>query len=233
MTVLILDSSGPYAVLAVADGEGNVLSTLAFESSRTLSTRLFSQVDAVLSAAGLNKGAIEALAVGIGPGSFTGLRIAVTTFRTMAQVLRVPLVGIPALAAYAEPLLALSYQLPLVVLMPSRRNEFYLSVYSSGDPVVAPLAESTDDARKRVADLAEGGRPVVLCGRTESLGSLPGTLVVQQRWPSPDSLARIAVGRLSTASDETLTLLPDYIVPPTITTPREASTAQRGRKSSK
>ena len=58
------------------------------------SRSLFSNIDKCLNEINLNIGDIECIGVGIGPGSFTGIRIAVTTARMLAQLLKIPLVGI-------------------------------------------------------------------------------------------------------------------------------------------
>lgn len=224
MTTLILDASGPYAVIAVANERGDVLSSMAFEASRTLSTRLFTQIESVLSAASLTKEDLTALAVGTGPGSFTGVRIGLTTFRTMAQVSGLPLVGIGTLDVYAEPLLALSFERPVVSVLNSRRNEVYVSVYKNGARIGNAIAESITAARQRIAGLALSDGGVILCGRAETIGDAPGSVLIQQRWPSADSLARLAAARLNAGDlDSALALLPEYVVAPIITTPRDPS----------
>ena len=53
---------------------------------------------------GIDLGHLAAIAVGIGPGLFTGLRVGVTTGKVMAQALRIPVVGIPSLDLVAYPL---------------------------------------------------------------------------------------------------------------------------------
>ena len=224
MTTLILDGSGSYAVVALSNEHGEVLSSVIFEASRTLSTRLFAQIEAVLSVAGLTKSDLMSLAVGTGPGSFTGVRIALTTFRTMAQVNGLPLVGISTLDAYAEPLLPLSHERPVVAVLYSRRNEVYVSVYKDGKRVGDAVAETIEAVRQRIAGLALSGGGVFLCGRTETVGDAPGALRITQRWPAPDSLARLAAMRLTAGeADNALALLPEYVVAPMISTPRDPS----------
>ena len=224
MTVLILDGSGPYAVVALSNSDGEVLSSLVFEASRTLSTRLFAQIEAVLSASGLTRNDLSALAVGTGPGSFTGVRIALTTFRTMAQTTGLPLVGISTLDAYAEPMLALSHERTVVAVLNSRRNELYIATYRDGKRIGEAEAQTPDAIRQRIAGLALSEGCVYLCGRTDTLGSAPGSLRIEQRWPTPDSLARLAAARLNAGEvDNELALLPEYVVPPIITSPRDPS----------
>ena len=69
-------------------------------------SQLIPTIDGALCAAGIAKHELEAICVGIGPGSFTGIRVAVVPARTLAQVLGLPLIGISSLEAAAFALLS-------------------------------------------------------------------------------------------------------------------------------
>src|ERR1051326_1892282 len=73
-----------------------------FRHGMHLSERLMAHLDAVLKEADATLEQVEAFAVGIGPGSFTGTRIGVMTMKTLASVRERPLVGISGLAALAH-----------------------------------------------------------------------------------------------------------------------------------
>ncbi len=64
--------------------------------------KLLLLVEEVLDAAGASWGDVERIAVGVGPGSFTGLRIGIATARGLAQARNLPLIGVSSLAALAE-----------------------------------------------------------------------------------------------------------------------------------
>ena len=99
MNILILDTATSIEIVAIRY-EG----TIADKSSATQnshSVTLFSSIDDACKELGITIHDINCIAVGIGPGSFTGIRIAVTTARMLAQILEVPLVGIHTQMLYA------------------------------------------------------------------------------------------------------------------------------------
>jgi tRNA threonylcarbamoyladenosine biosynthesis protein TsaB len=106
---------------------------------------------------------LSAVAVGIGPGMFTGLRVGVTTAKVLAQSLRVPVIAIPSLDLLAYPL---RYARRLVVAtIDARRNELYWAVYRQVPGGVQRVSEyelgTPDDL---VAELEARGEDALLCG---------------------------------------------------------------------
>src|SRR4051794_41337741 len=95
MLILAFDTATDVATSAlVADGE-----VLGERTSRAVT--LLEDVDALLRQAGARTRDVEALAVGIGPGSFTGVRIGLSTARGLALALDLPVAGVSTLAALA------------------------------------------------------------------------------------------------------------------------------------
>jgi len=95
MLILAFDTATDVATSAlVSDGE-----VLGERMSRAVT--LLEDVDALLRQAGARTGELEALAVGIGPGSFTGVRIGLATARGIALALDIPVAGVSTLAALA------------------------------------------------------------------------------------------------------------------------------------
>jgi tRNA threonylcarbamoyladenosine biosynthesis protein TsaB len=100
-------------------------------------TRVLGLVDAVLAAAGLEPGHVDRVAVGVGPGSFTGLRIGVATARALAQGWDVELVAVSTLRALAG---AAEHEGPVVAVVDARRGEVFAAGWRGGEEVIAPAA---------------------------------------------------------------------------------------------
>ena len=222
MTFLALDTSGTYCVLALAEDDGSVRAASLFQSRRTLSTRLLGEVDGLLTRNGLTLADMTAFAVGLGPGSFTGVRVGVTTAKTLAQVTGKPLVGVGTLDAYTTLLGGLNS--PVVPILPSRRGEVYAAVCQDGAYLEAPFAASLEALSERLAALAHA----VLCGETGLLTGWNGP-ALPQPWTPPEGLAKIAARRLLNGDiDNPFSLVPLYIVAPMISTPKSAPAPSAG-----
>ncbi|MGO8671567.1 MAG: tRNA (adenosine(37)-N6)-threonylcarbamoyltransferase complex dimerization subunit type 1 TsaB [Capsulimonadaceae bacterium] len=228
MPYLILDTSADHAVLVLAGREGAVAAATVYEGRRSLSRRLMGVLDRLLCENGLGLEDVDGLAVGVGPGSFTGLRVGLTTMKTLAQATALPLAGIPTLAAYAHGVRGAE----VVVATPSRRDEAYVAVYScdaagSPAPVKMPYAATYASLAEDVWRMA-AERQVALCGPAPLLDALgrygsdsAASVRIERAWPPPAGLAALAASRLSAGDvDDPLGLVPTYVVPPAISTPR-------------
>jgi tRNA threonylcarbamoyladenosine biosynthesis protein TsaB len=88
-------------------------------------------IDRLLGDCGFTPGDLEGLAVSIGPGSFTGLRVGLSTAKGLALALGIPLAPVPTLDALAS---ALPFAaLPVCPLLDARKGEVYLSLYHWAD----------------------------------------------------------------------------------------------------
>ncbi len=126
MTLLAVDTSAEAASVAVTDGE-TVLAELTVTRRGTHSTRLMAIIRTALDAAGVRLADLDALAVTRGPGSFTGLRIGISTVKGLALAADLPTVGISALDALACPL-AMAAE-PVWALIDARKGEVYAAAY--------------------------------------------------------------------------------------------------------
>ncbi len=157
----------------------------------------------VLDRAQLDFSALDRIAVTIGPGSFTGLRVGIAAARGIALAAGKPAIGLSTLAAFAAPFIAADDTLPVVVAIDARHDHVYLQVFGPGGrTVVAP----------RVAPLREALR-VSTSGAPRITGTAANKLVAL--WPSgeraPSAVEQRAaphidwVARLGAAATDTKT----------------------------
>ncbi len=216
MTFLAFDTSGEMCVLALAEEDGTVKAVTVFEGRRTLSRRLMGELDSLLTRNGLTLPDLTAFAVGLGPGSFTGVRVGVTTAKTLAQVTGKSLVGVGTLDAYAAVWKMHDDGTFVVPVLPSRRGEVYAAVYQGVNSVEEPFAAPIEALTARLGEM--GG--VIVCGSPQSLPGWAGRSLTQP-WTPPEGLAKIAARRLAASdTDDPFGLVPLYVVAPSISTPK-------------
>lgn len=126
MKVLAFDTSSPYASLALCEGEVLVAETTFLAETRH-SELLHLQIEALLGLVGWEFAQIERIVVGVGPGSFTGLRVGVATAQGLAFAHDCSIVGISSLDA-------LAYGAPngpsiVAVCKDARKKEVYVGLY--------------------------------------------------------------------------------------------------------
>lgn len=111
---------------------------------------LLSMCDALLSEAGLRRADLDALAVGCGPGAFTGVRLAVSAAQGIALALDLPVVPVSSLAALA--MQAPDNGADLLAVIDARMGEIYAGSFRRGeDGLVAPLGSETVGAAAALA----------------------------------------------------------------------------------
>ncbi len=100
------------------------------------------------------------LAVTIGPGTFTGVRIGLAAMRGLACALEIPLTGISTLAAMAQPCAAIY---PIIVIIDARRNEFYTQIFDAQKQDITPPQALTLEAL--LPHLPAGGLHIIGTGK--------------------------------------------------------------------
>jgi len=221
MSILLLDTSCDHAVLALCNSTDvhNVQSSLVYEGRRTLSSKLLSRIDAMLKSEGVALKDLTGVAVGLGPGSFTGLRVGVTTAKTLAMALDIPLYGFETFHAYA--VIAGNQGVALVVA-PSRRNEVYAQFFKSCAPDGPDFTVAPDVLSERCRAYGEDSGLHVI-GSVAAIESLPGVKTTLA-WPTAEGMAFAAAARMEAGpADDHRVLTPIYVAQPIITTPRDTS----------
>ena len=135
MKILALEFSSSQRSAAVVEGGAGGPPALLGTALQTGSEKIrpLALVEEALRAARLEREHIDALAVGLGPGSYTGIRMAISLAQgwQLARAVRLLGVGsVEALAAQAQDISG-----PVSLVIDAQRNEFYLAVYELGGPV--------------------------------------------------------------------------------------------------
>jgi tRNA threonylcarbamoyladenosine biosynthesis protein TsaB len=166
MIVLGFDTATRSTAVALRLSDGSTLQARddpAPEERPGHATRLLDMADELLAGAGIGWSALERIAVGRGPGTFTGLRVGVATARGLAQSLGVELVGVSSLRALAEPRLRSERAGSRVLaVLDARRGEAFVAAYERTDrnresivELVAPVALAPEHLGD-VVELPEG-----------------------------------------------------------------------------
>ena len=156
MIVLAIDTAGVDCSAALYDSAaGNVLSEVTETIGKGHAERLMAVIDEALAAANLPLKSVERVAVVIGPGSFTGIRVGVAAARGLALALGVESVGVTTLEALAVKFLGEHPGHPVVVAMDAKRNEVYTQAFSAaGEALSQPAALSPEDASELAKSLS-------------------------------------------------------------------------------
>ncbi|MEX1008922.1 MAG: tRNA (adenosine(37)-N6)-threonylcarbamoyltransferase complex dimerization subunit type 1 TsaB [Acidimicrobiia bacterium] len=157
-----IDTATTRVSVAIADG-GEVLGVVSLAGGRRHAEQLAPAIRYLCDELDVSLGQLAAIAVDLGPGLFTGLRVGVTTAKVMAQALRVPVVGIPSLDLVAYPLRHANRL--VVAVLDARRREVFSASYR---PVPGGLQRVSDyEVRapaELVAELESGTDELLLAG---------------------------------------------------------------------
>lgn len=215
--VLAIDAALAACSAAVlVDGE---IAAERFETmARGHAERLLPMVRETMSAAGLDFESVELIAVTIGPGHFTGLRVGLAAAQGLSLASSRPLAGVTTLEAVAA---AASADGLLAVALESKRADLYLQLFASGEALTEPLAMMP----AQLATFAWPEGEVALAG--DGAARLAPILAAAGRksrrlgpdGPNAAAVARIAAARHATAA--ALAAEPLYLRPPDVTFPKD------------
>jgi len=219
MPVLALETATLVSGVALAT-ESSLLAEWKLETAKTHSELLLPHVEMLLQAAQVEKQELKAVAVSLGPGSFTGLRIGLATAKALAYALRIPLIGVPTLEA-----LAYNCPVPGVLLSPfldAQKGNVYQGRYHIENGRVVEVQPPRVVAfQKALEELVADGEPAMALGEGVAWLQQPKYKALQEAlvptplsvaMPRAASVAALAWQRLQQGdSDEAMTLEPMYI----------------------
>jgi tRNA threonylcarbamoyladenosine biosynthesis protein TsaB len=194
MKVLALDTCLDACSVAVCE-DGSAIAALSEPMSRGHQERLAPMAAEVMARAGLTFDALGLIAVTVGPGSFTGLRVGLAFAKGLALALGLPCVGVGSLEALATSETGNEADGGFIVAaVDARRGQVYLQAFIDGRAAMAPDALAPEIAAARLAELWPGG-PAILVGSGAGLVAtvLPGARISDLLAPDPAAVARAAL----------------------------------------
>jgi tRNA threonylcarbamoyladenosine biosynthesis protein TsaB len=210
--VLGIDTATGLASVALLDGDR----VLAETRSETAGHRadLLVLVDDVCSRAGVAGRDLDGVAIGAGPGSFTGLRIGMATAKGIAFAAQRPLWAVSSLAALAHAELARDPAGTVVAVLDARRGEVYAGAYRHADAGAPGQLELAGEERVLAPDALTAFAPpgARFCG--DAAGAYPVLAALPGTWgttPTGASVARLALA--GSRVDVLVTGSPSYIRP--------------------
>jgi len=190
MTILAIDTCLDACSVAVAS-DGRTLARASETMARGHQERLAPMAQAMMTTAGLAFADLDRVAVTVGPGSFTGLRVGLAFAKGLALALDIPCVGIgtlEALAASAEAGAGF-----VASCIDAHRGQVYLQAFIDGQAVMAPDVLPVAIAAARLAELWPGGPATLVGSGAPLLGRvIPGARLEPDRPPDPVAVARLA-----------------------------------------
>jgi tRNA threonylcarbamoyladenosine biosynthesis protein TsaB len=217
MIILGIDTSGYANAVGTVDG-GRVLSDAIFPAKTDSLEQIVDNIDSVLKSAGLALKDVDGIGVGLGPGSWTGIRVGVTVGKMLAFSAGKPVCGISTLEALAHPA--------------AQKGGLLLAVISAGikDAVYAALYRSQDGSLTQIGDYYAGDikgltaivkEPVTLIGAgaqsyagilEQEAGNRNIIAAAIEAAPHGAAVAQLALKRLEKGeSDDSLSLTPLYL----------------------
>jgi tRNA threonylcarbamoyl adenosine modification protein YeaZ len=163
------------------------------EGNKPHAERLFGMIAAAMAGAGLAFADLDRIAVTVGPGSFTGVRVGIAAARGLALLVKCPVVGLGTLAVHAEAARAVAGPVPVLALLDARRDEFYGERFAPDGTSVSPAAVGS---AAHFAALVEAGDVLAGSGADRVAAALPeGFAPIAHRASAPDmhALLRLAM----------------------------------------
>ena len=221
MKILGVDTSTPIGSVALIDGD-NLVAEHTLNIVRAHSSRLMPAIDSVLKWGNITVDALDGCAVGIGPGSFTGIRIGVATIKSICYAVDKPIIGVSTLEAIAY---NLRWSNSIVCpLLDARRSETYSAIFEANtkwERLSEDLCLPIDAFLDRLKEYTSPNCPINFVGDgllmygnviRETLGERVHLTDAIFNVPRGATIAYLGAQRLQHGeSDSYWTLVPNYV----------------------
>ena len=221
MKVLAIDTSTMLGGIAITDDSLGLIAEVRLNVKSTHSERLMTEIDHILTQAGLALSDMDVFAVAIGPGSFTGLRIGLSTVKGLSYATGKPIVSVPTLEALAWNFPYCNY--PVCTMLDARKKEVYAALFKWDDNGFIRLIDEVaikvkelfknvgSFSHERVIFTGEG----VLLYRDKIIEGMGGKAILaphEKMIPSPANVASLGIKKAQEGKfSEPISLVPFYI----------------------
>jgi len=198
MKILYLETSSKNCSVAISDNENLLCLCEEVSENYKQSESLHTFVEWALEGAGIFMKDIEAISLGKGPGSYTGLRIGAASAKGFCYGLKVPLVAVNSLESMIEPFLGSNYEF-IVPLIDARRMEVYTAVYDgeTGKEISGTEAKILDENSfeefrdKKIVFVGDGAK------KAKEILNLPDAEFRDDIYPSAQYLIKKTLEKLN------------------------------------
>ncbi|MBI4847453.1 MAG: tRNA (adenosine(37)-N6)-threonylcarbamoyltransferase complex dimerization subunit type 1 TsaB [Nitrospirae bacterium] len=217
MKILAIETATVAGSIAILDDNTGLIAEIRVDVKVVHAERLMPSIQWLMNAAGVSINEIDAFAVSIGPGSFTGLRIGLSTAKGFAYATGKPLVPVPTLDAFARTLPFCSYT--ICPMLDARRNEVYAGLYRWDGGICGKVLPETAISPAELLQQING--PTVFMGEgakiykgliLDSVKEFAVFAPASRMSPSASTVAEIAVEKLKEGTTaDPVSLAPFYI----------------------
>ena len=231
--LLAIDTSSRFGGAAIADADGIVVDARLWRTGMNHTAQLLPAVADALRGQGLAVADLDGVAVALGPGPFSALRVGVSAAKGLAMAAGIPIVGVDTLALEAHPHLAPGGDGIVCAWLDAGRREVAAGWFDGGG---VRVREDVIAAPEAVLEQAEA---LIYCGEAAAVrrAEIRGDDGIRPAGVAPWNpalrlwaLAAIAAGRLGQGdADELADLQPYYLRMPTVGAPRQRDRVRQGR----
>lgn len=197
MKILYIETSSKNCSVAISDDEKLLCLTEEVSENYKQSESLHTFVEWALEGAEISLKDIEAVSLGRGPGSYTGLRIGASSAKGFCYGLKIPLIAINSMESMIEPFLGENYEF-IIPLVDARRMEVYTAVYDgkTGQELSETEAKILDESSfqefidKKILFVGDGAR------KAKEILQLPNADFNEDVYPSAQYLIRKTIEKL-------------------------------------
>ncbi len=189
MLILGIETSTKVCAVALADDKGLVAES-RLNIKNIHAQKLHLMVDDLFATADLNLNDLDGIAVSIGPGSFTGLRIGLAAAKGLALPTDIPITAVPTLKAIAHKAPIMDGK--VAALLRARKNEYYYALFERNHLINELVKDVTiitlDDIAKEIP------KDALLIGHTDELGTILPNKTTPEQFSLPDAFTIAKIG---------------------------------------